>query len=129
SALLSVRLPLAVKLIRRFASINDPYMLDRVLAAAYGAALQRRQSEGLGELASAAFEAVFGANEALPHVLIRDHARGIVEFANAEGVLPAGIDVARARPPYTSSWPLEEVSEESVEGYVQKYKTGTFTDA
>lgn len=129
SALLSVRLPLAVKLIRRFVGINDSYVLDRVLAAAYGAALQRRQSQGVGELASAAFEAVFGAKETLPHVLIRDHARGIVEFANAEGVLPADIDVARARPPYTSSWPLEEVSEETVERYVQKYKTGTFTDA
>ncbi len=80
SALLSVRLPLAAELIHRFAAVDDPYVLDRILAGAYGAALQGVRTDGLEALAAAAYQAVFGANEPVAHVLIRDHARGIVEL-------------------------------------------------
>jgi len=129
STLLSVRLPLAANLIRRFAAVNDPYVLDRVLAASYGAALQGQQTDGIDELALAAFEAVFAPAETPAHVLIRDHARGLVEYANARGVLPRSVDLLRVRPPYQSSWPLEEVSESTIEQYVQKRERGSFRDA
>jgi len=72
---------------------------------------------------------VFDRDEALVHVLTRDYARGLIELADRRGVLPPAIDVARARPPYRSAWPIEEVSKEAIEQYKQDYPGGhRFTD-
>ncbi len=128
STLVAVRLPLAVKLVRRFSSVDDFYIVDRVFAAAYGGALQGMQTQALGELAVAAFESVFAANKPVAHILIRDHARGIIELAHSSGVLSPRIDMSRARPPYRSSWPLKDVPKGTIERYVEKYPSGTFRD-
>ncbi|MGY4603971.1 hypothetical protein ACVW16_002383 [Bradyrhizobium sp. USDA 4474] len=124
AALLATRLPLAASLIRRFQGIDDLYILDRVMAAAYGAALQGMAKDGLRELAEAAYHCVFDRDEALAHVLIRDHARGIVELAHIRGALPAGFDLTRARPSYRSSSGIEDVPDAVIETYVQEYAPG-----
>jgi hypothetical protein len=129
AALLSTRLEIAARLIRHFEAVDDPYILDRVLASAYGAALQGLTVKGLGELAQTIFSCIFDRDQVPVHVLIRDHARGIIELARWRGVLPSTIDIAKARPPYRSAWPIEDVSKETVEGYTQEYKLGhRFTD-
>ena len=65
AALLVKRRELGVHLIDRFASLNDAYVVDRVLAAVYGGATRSSSDEGLGALAEAAYSAVF-ANEPIP---------------------------------------------------------------
>ncbi|KQZ02014.1 hypothetical protein ASD45_14975 [Pseudolabrys sp. Root1462] len=128
ASLLSVRLHLAATLVNRFAGVNDLYVLERVLAGAYGAALQGLTTDGLATLASAAFEAIFAVDPPVQHLLIRDYARGIVELAAQKGVLPPEIDLAKARPPYKSPWPIEEVPEALIETYKQDYGKGVFSD-
>lgn len=129
AALLAPRLALAAKLVERFQAVNDPYVLERLLAAAYGAALQGLTDDRLGALAETAQRCVFDRDEALVHVLIRDYARGVIELADRRGVLPLAVDIARARPPYRSAWPIEDVSKETVEQYKQDYPGGhRFTD-
>jgi hypothetical protein len=129
ATLLSVRLDLAGHLISRFAACNDDYVRERVMASAYGAALQGLKVEGLAELATAAYGVVFEPDLPVPHLLVRDYARGILELALQRKVLPQTIDMVKARPPYRSAWPLEEVSKETAENYKQKYEKGIFTDA
>lgn len=124
AALLATRLTVAAGLVRRFQDIDDPYILDRVMAAAYGAALQGVATDGLGELAEAAYHCVFDRDEALVHVLIRDHARGIIELAHMRGALPAGVDLTRARPPYRSPSGIEDVPDALIATYVQEYAPG-----
>lgn len=119
--LLVDRRPLAAHLIAVFADVDDPYVVERVLAAAYGAATRRSHDEGVAELAQAAYAAVFEREKLTPNALIRDHARGLVELAALRGFLLAGTSLERARPPYPQGLPLEVITDATVAGYVQNY--------
>lgn len=129
ATLLAPRLAMAARLVRNFVSVDDLYVLDRVLAAAYGAALQGIDSIALPELAGSVWETIFADGAPPAHILIRDHARGIIELAAHRGVLPDGVDLAKVRPPYQSDWPLEDVSPEVIETYKQDYPGGRYTDS
>ena len=128
STLLAVRLPLATRLMQRFGKVDDPYVLERVLAASYGAAMQGLEPDALGDLAATVFETIFAPKKVMPHVLIRDYARGIIELARARDVLPATVDIARTRPPYRSGWPLKDVPKKIINKYVDDYGRGQFRD-
>jgi len=128
ATLLVDRRELAAALIDQFADVDDAYVLDRVLAAAYGAATRRSSDTGLADLARAAFSAVFARNPLPNHALIRDHVRGIVELAASRGVLPADVSLDRARPPYPRGAQLETVTEEMLSTYVQDYGGRLFRD-
>ena len=123
--LLVQRRMLAAHLIDRFNDINDAYVIDRVLAAAYGAATRCHSNADLATLAEAAYAAVF-ANDPIPvHALIRDHARGIIELAAHRGVLSASIPLDRARPPYPAGVAIEAIDDIVLARFVQDY-SGTF---
>lgn len=128
ACLLAKRLRLAARLVRDFASVNDPYLQERLLCACYGAALQGNV-EGLDELAGVAFEIVLAAEAPPPDALLRDHANGIIEYANWHGLLPLGLKISAARPPYKSAWPIAYVSKALIETYKVTNDRGTFCDA
>lgn len=69
---------------------NDPYVPERMLAAAYGTTLSQVDSEAastfrplLGDLAKTLYRKMFapGARYATQHTLMRDYALGIIEIA------------------------------------------------
>jgi hypothetical protein len=73
---------------------NDPYLPERVLAAAYGTALSAVDSKKaasfrplLGDLALKLYRQMFGprARNATHHTLMRDYALGIIEVAQRAG--------------------------------------------
>lgn len=119
--LLVQRRPLAAQLIERFAGINDSYVVDRVLAAAYGAATRSYSNDGLTMLAEAAYAAVYAREMPPVHALVRDHARGIIELAAHRGVLPASISLDHVRLPYSPGTPLEIIEDATLESFVQDY--------
>ncbi len=127
--LLSRRLPLAVRLLGDLADVNDIYVSERLLAACYGAALQGAKEPGLRDLAQMVFDIVFADRKPAPDALIRDHAQGIVEYAAWRGELNSSIDIALARPPYQSTWPIEPVPDELIESYTEDRGRGVFRDA
>ena len=129
ACILSGRLLLAVRLLGDFARVNDPYVLERLLAACYGAALHGTQDAGLGELARVVFKMFFANGKPPVNVLLRDHARGIVEYAAWCGVLDRSIDLEFARPPYQSPWPIEPVPDELIKSYTEDRGRGIFRDA
>lgn len=109
--LLTGRLMIASRLVERFADVNDPYVAERVYAAAYGAAMRSYDRDEVGQLAHRVYEIVFAAQTPSVHLLLRDYARGIVEralYLGAELV----IAVERIRPPYRSTWPAIPTAEE-----------------
>ncbi|QPL46915.1 ATP-binding protein [Halomonas sp. A40-4] len=126
ATLLVDRRELAAALIDHFADVDDAYVIDRVLAAAYGAATRCSSDEGLAELSRAAFAAVFARNPLPTHALVRDHARGIVELAASRGVLPDDVPLDCARPPYPRGEPLETITDEALSTYVQDYGRSVF---
>ena len=129
ACILSRRLPLAARLLGNVAGVNDLYVLERLLAACYGAALQGAREAGLGKLAQVVFDTIFANGKPPANTLLRDHARGIVEYATWCGVVDSSIDLALARPPYRSSWPIEPVPDELIKSYIEDRGRGVFRDA
>lgn len=75
---------------------NDPYVPERMLAAAYGTTMSLVDSETaaefrplLGEMAKTLYHRIFspGAGNATHHTLIRDYALGIIEIAERVGCI------------------------------------------
>lgn len=98
------RLDSLPRLLDRFWTANDPYVIERLVAAAYGAAMRSQDVGGLGELASCVNDHVFRGGKLLPQLLTRDYARGLVEFARHKGAVPDG-GLPESDPPHTSEWP------------------------
>lgn len=121
ATLLVDRRNLAAALIDHFSDVNDMYVVDRVLASAYGAATRRAGNDGLSELAVAAYKAVFTRDPVPTHALVRDHARGIIELAALRGALPAGLNLDHVRPPYPRGAPLDSISDGTIDKYVEDY--------
>ena len=128
ACILSRCLPLGGRLLDEFATVNDLYVKERLLAACYGAALQGGRNGGLSELADAVFTKVFSDGAPPENALLRDHALGILVYAAHRGVLPDSVDMTRARPPYQSPWPIEQVPDELIESYTETRGDNEFPD-
>lgn len=116
--LLSYKLSAAVTLLDKFFGIDDPYIVERLLAACYGAAMQGIDREGCAALASAVWIQYFAGDRAPPlHLLARDYGLGILLYARSVNQLPPEVDIEAAKAKFTSRWPLEQVSEEDLGQY------------
>lgn len=109
-ALFSGRLGALRRLLERFHGVDDLYVSERLYAVAYGCATRCHDPEELESLAAFVYRRVF-ADDAPPHILLRDYARGVVERAL---YLRAEIDVddSLVRPPYKSKWPTIPAKDE-----------------
>lgn len=103
-ALLTGRHRSTVRMLKRFAGVDDPYVAERVYAVAYGVAMRSYETEDVSEMAALVYDQVFAEGEPPAHILMRDYARGVVERAIHLGAyLP--IDEKLIRPPYSSEFP------------------------
>jgi hypothetical protein len=102
-SLLTGRLTAVVRLVERFADVDDPYVAERVYAVAYGIAMRCHDPVAVGALAACVYGRVFASGSPPPHILLRDYARGVVERALHLG---SAIDLVpdHIRPPYKSTW-------------------------
>jgi len=116
--LLTPRPALARALLDRFWDVDDDYLRERLLAAVYGAQLQGQWiTDEIGAVAAHVHGLLFDPGPPPVNALLRDHGRGIIEYAVWRGCLPGGLDPDAARPPYLSPWPLGRVPDEVVDGY------------
>ena len=103
--LLTGRLDAAVRLVEGFAEVDDPYIVERVYAVAYGVATRCHDPAEVKILAECVYTRVFATGTPPTNILLRDYARGVIERAlYLES--PIHVDVARIRPPYSSRPPL-----------------------
>jgi len=100
--LLSTRLPIAGTLVQRFNEVNDPYVLERVLAATYGAVLRSTDDSAVQTVAQLVYSVTFKP-PVRPHALIRHYAASIVELAISRHGF-SGVDQASLFPPFDSTW-------------------------
>lgn len=112
-SILAVRPGLAAPLFERFTGCDDPYVVERLYAALYGAALRTLDPATLGKFASVAWSNCFEGGAPV-HLLARDYARGTIELAVSAGSYDPSIDLARCRPPYGSTAPSFSVSKARV---------------
>ena len=107
---------LALELMEAFGGVDDPYVSERLYGCVYGAALQGMEADPLRQIASEVYRRVFESGSPPPHILLRDYARGTIEYARHRGCLASHVDLERVVPPYSSDpWPLTFPSAQEVE--------------
>jgi hypothetical protein len=115
--LLAGHLDVAARLVERFAAVNDPYVLERLVTVVYGAVLRGglAATSQVARLASVTERLIFGRlNELVPDALMIDAARGIIEWAVAHGLLPES-SLSGTRPPYGFKPPGNPPTKERLE--------------
>lgn len=121
-SLFSDRATLALKLWNAFFRIDDLYVVERLTAAIYGAAMQGRWSnEELKAVAETLHGALFADGTPPANLLLRDHARGMVGYAAARGAMSSEFDLASIQPPFSSPWPIEQISQEQMATFTCVY--------
>lgn len=110
----------------KFEDVNDPYVYERLFAVAYGCALRTNDYQSLKELSEYIYSTIFDKDLVYPHVLLRDYARNVIEYALYLGIDFYG-DLEKIRPPYNSSFPLIPPDSE-IEKYELSYNHDDFKD-
>lgn len=91
-------------ILKKFKSIDDPYISERLYAVAYGCILRTEKKSSIEKIAITVYNLVFKNQKPPKHILIRDYARNIVEFAIYKNPnLKINIDCIS--PPYESNLP------------------------
>ena len=112
--LLHNRMQVLIPIFEKFKTVDDPYIHERLYAVALGCAVRSKSKQYLTSLCQYIYTTVFDVEgEVYPHVLLRDYARGVIEYAISIGVL-LDIDEDRIRPPYKSSFDYEPVPSEEI---------------
>lgn len=123
-AMLTGDLDATVRFVERFSNVDDPYILERTYAAAYGVATRsQNQLDGIERLARTTYALIFEGSPP-PHILLRYYAQQVIELAYRLG-FATGLDMNRVRPPYDASWPAMP-SAEDVAPYMPNWSTGSF---
>lgn len=103
--LLSEKVDVLIGTIRSFENVDDMYIYERLYAVAYGVALRTSSRDGLKKLGRYVYETIFKHNNPPTDILLRDHARNIVEYACHKSGLTR-VDMKKVRPPYSSTLPI-----------------------
>lgn len=100
--------------LRKFASVNDPYVRQRLYGIVFGACCKRKgeQIDWYRSLAEYVYKAVFDQKKVFPDILLRDYARLIIERFLWEQPGYQGFIVAKKiTPPYKSS-PIPKIKKD-----------------
>ena len=106
-------------LLQDFHAVNDPYVVERLYAVAYGVICNMTDPHIISRIAALVFDLVFKDGSPPPHILLRDYARGVLEFALQGNLLPEGVDAEQCRPPYKSAWPIENPTSDEIDTIVE----------
>jgi hypothetical protein len=103
--LLSVYPKLIIGLFDKFKEVDDLYVIERLYAIAYGAITNSSDLQYLREIAQWIWKNEFENGQPTPHLLLRDYARGIMEFALHKDQIDTSINPEIFRPPYIVTAP------------------------
>ena len=114
------------QLLVMFQNIDEPYLQERLWAAAYGATRNSSCFDGMDELGFWVYNYFFCRNIVYPNVLIRDYARNIIAYASElSKYVPK--DKSIIVPPYKSEFPKHLPSNDEIDRLILKKSAGNFT--
>ncbi|MEG0915525.1 MAG: hypothetical protein RSF68_00780 [Myroides sp.] len=125
--LLEERTNVLIQLIKTFEKVNDPYVLQRLYAITLGCAVRTNQVSSLKELGDCVFEVVFDTEYVIPDILLRDYARGIIDYAVFKGH-KFDFDLNKTKPPFKSDLPTSFPTKKDIDKYEYDYKAEDFKD-
>lgn len=123
--LLQERIKVLIELIKTFQNVNDPYVLQRLYAVAYGCAIRTSKVEHLKELGVCIFNSVFNTDYVVPDILLRDYARAIIEYSIYKNH-KFEFNLENTQPPFKSELPSEYPTSDEINKYEFDYKDPNF---
>ncbi|WP_446009513.1 hypothetical protein [Candidatus Electrothrix sp.] len=120
TSLFIVRADIFSDLLERFRDVDDLYILERLLAAAYGASCRDQERRRLESYSRMVFKYIFADNTPPLGLLLRDYALGIIELAQYHNALSDEVDFDRCKPPYQSKRVCFNITEEKVKALALK---------
>ena len=106
--------------IEKMHDCDDPYIMERVYAAAFGACCIDQNVERLTDFARIVFSKVFANKKPPVALLTRDYALGIIELANSKGVLSSDVILEDCYHPFNSAAPVFDLTKDEVEKIAKK---------
>lgn len=103
------------EMLYEFTKVDDTYLTERLYAVAYGVVCNIDNLDIIKEIADATYKLIFKDDKPIPHVLLRDYARGILEYALHLRLLSSAISPDQFRPPYKNDIGLENPSKQEIE--------------
>lgn len=91
--------------LKAFKKVDDPYIIERLWAVAYGCVLRIENVNSIIKIAKYTYKSIFKDGNPPKHILLRDYARNIIEYALYKGTGLKSIDIDLVRPPYRSEMP------------------------
>lgn len=109
-----------LSLIEYFLETDATYVIERIIAASYGAAMRNPEAENLVQVAEELEEKIFeNSEEVYPNILLRDHAENLMKFV--EHRRPSfEVSNRKITPPFNSSLELQIPSTEELK---KKYRS------
>ncbi|BAQ12844.1 hypothetical protein CBB2_0734 [Clostridium botulinum] len=120
-ALMQDDFQIATETIKKFIQIDDGYVKEGLYCSIYGAVLRSQRMSGAEELAEMVFNDIFGRNEVYPHIIVRAHAKGIIDYLKQSNI-KCGFDITKTVPPYNSKWYEKIPSQQEIDSYLFDYK-------
>ena len=102
-------------LVDNFKNCDDPYVIERLYGAAFGACCLDQSTERLRSYSNTTYNGIFSDDKPPISLQTRDYALGIIEISEAKKCLPKGINIQKCQPPYNSTAPEFDLERESVE--------------
>ena len=113
--LLKDNVDVLIQVLKEFEGVNDPYVYERLFGVAYGCALTTKEESKLKELSRYIFETIFDSDDEIyPHILLRDYARGVIEYT-CHLFKDFDLEIEKARPPYRSVLPNDIPTNEQLD--------------
>lgn len=104
---------------KKFESVNDPYIRQRLYAIAFGSSFRTKNKELLSPISSYIYETIFNQAEVVSDILLRDYARLTIEY-HLFNFPDKSIDIKKIRPPYNSKKIRTYPTDEKINGYPLK---------
>lgn len=93
-----------LKVLEAFADIDDAYIQERLMAVTYGCVLRCNDKEKICEIGRYVYKQIFAKGDVPKHILLRDYACNIVDYAHRVCGLK-GVNMSKVLPPYGAEMP------------------------
>ena len=103
-----------VFILEKMHDCNDPYIIERLYASAFGACCKDPTPDRLIKYSQVVFLMVFANKQPPVAILTRDYALGIIELADSKNVLNNNVRLEDCYHPFNSDAPVFDLTEEEV---------------
>lgn len=120
------RINIVIDLLKYHQKTDDPYIIERLYAVAFGCVVSENDIGNIEKLALYVYEAIFNKEKVYPNMLLRDYAKNIIEYAKYK---TPNNDIKKISiiPPYQSDMP-EIPSDDEIKKYTLDYSAKNFKD-